>query len=64
MEQVTVPLVHRPVDGRARVDVTVFTKNWERLLAEDTAVAFQLAITGDSAVKRLCPTSISWSTAR
>lgn len=34
-------------------DVTVFTKNRERLLAGDTAVAFLLSVMGDAAVKRL-----------
>ena len=34
-------------------DVTVFTNNWERLLAGGTAVAFLLAIMGERAVKRL-----------
>src|SRR5438067_1850246 len=33
-------------------DVTVFTKNRERLLAGDIAVAFLLSVMGDPAVKR------------
>jgi hypothetical protein len=34
-------------------DVTVFTKNRERLLAGDIAVAFLLSVMGEPAVKRL-----------
>ena len=40
-------------------DVTVFTKNRERLLAGDVAVSFLLAVMGDAAVKRLLSTEHS-----
>jgi hypothetical protein len=36
-------------------DVTVFTKNRERLLAGDVAVSFLLAVMSDPAVRRLRP---------
>ena len=37
-------------------DVTVFTKNCERLLAGDVAVSFLLAVMGDRAIKQLLST--------
>ena len=57
MEQVTCNMLFRwfigsSMDAPVR-DVTAFTKNRERLLASDIAVAFLLAIMGDPAVKRL-----------
>ena len=57
MEQVTYNMLFRWFIGLSMDapvwDVTVFTKNRERLLAGDISVAFLLAIMGDPAVKRL-----------
>src|SRR5271156_2209561 len=57
MEQVSYNMLFRWFIGLSMDapvwDVTVFTKNRERLLAGDIAVAFLLAIMGDPAVKRL-----------
>ena len=57
MEQVTYNMLFRWFIGLSMDapvwDVTVFTKNRDRLLAGDIAVAFLLAIMGDPAVKRL-----------
>jgi transposase len=57
MEQVTYNMLFRWFVGLSMDapvwDVTVFTKNRERLLAGDVAVAFLLAVMGDPAVKRL-----------
>jgi transposase len=60
MEQVTYNMLFRWFIGLSMDapvwDVTVFTKNRERLLAGDVAVAFLLAIMGDPAVKPLLST--------
>ena len=60
MEQVTYNMLFRWFVGLAMDapvwDVTVFTKNRERLLAGDVAVSFLLAVMGDPAVKRLLST--------
>jgi transposase len=60
MEQVTYNMLFRWFIGLSMDapvwDVTVFTKNRERLLAGDVAVSFLLAIMGDPAVKRLLST--------
>jgi transposase len=57
MEQVTYNMLFRWFIGLSMDasvwDVTVFTKNRERLLAGDIAVEFLLAVMGDAAVKRL-----------
>ena len=57
MEQVTYNMLFRWFIGLSMDapvwDVTVFTKNRERLLAGDVAVEFLLAVLGDPAVKRL-----------
>lgn len=57
MEQVTYNMLFRWFIGMSMDapvwDVTVFTKNRERLLAGDIAAAFLLAVMGDPAVKRL-----------
>ena len=57
MEQVTYNMLFRWFIGLSMDapvwDVTVFTKNRERLLAGDIAVAFLLSVMGDPAVKRL-----------
>jgi transposase len=57
MEQVTYNMLFRWFIGLSMDapvwDVTVFTKNRERLLDGDVAVSFLLAIMGDPAVKRL-----------
>ena len=56
MEQVTYDMLFRWFVGLSMDapvwDVTVFTKNRERLLAGDVAVSFLLAVMGDPAVKR------------
>ena len=56
MEQVTYNMLFRWFIGMSMDapvwDVTVFTKNRERLLAGDVAVSFLLAVMGDPAVKR------------
>src|SRR4051794_31834590 len=60
MEQVTYNMLFRWFIGLSMDapvwDVTVFTKNRERLLEGDLAVSFLLAIMGDPAVKRLLST--------
>ena len=60
MEQVTYNMLFRWFIGLAMDapvwDVTVFTKNRERLLAGDVAVSFLLAVMRDPAVKRLLST--------
>jgi transposase len=60
MEQVTYNMLFRWFIGLSMDapvwDVTVFTKNRERLLAGDVAVSFLLTIMGDPAVKRLLST--------
>lgn len=60
MEQVTYNMLFRWFVGLSMDapvwDVTVFTKNRERLLAGDIAVEFLLAIMGEPAVKRLLST--------
>lgn len=60
MEQVTYNMLFRWFIGLSMDapvwDVTVFTKNRERLLAGDAAVSFLLAVMGDPAVKRLLST--------
>ena len=60
MEQITYNMMFRWFVGLSMDapvwDVTVFTKNRERLLAGDVAVSFLLAIMGDPAVKRLLST--------
>jgi transposase len=60
MEQVTYNMLFRWFVGLSMDapvwDVTVFTKNRERLLAGDVAVSFLLAVMGDPAVKRLLST--------
>jgi transposase len=57
MEQITYNMLFRWFIGLSMDapvwDVTVFTKNRERLLAGDIAVGFLLAVMGDPAVKRL-----------
>jgi transposase len=57
MEQVTYNMLFRWFIGLSMDtpvwDVTVFTKNRERLLAGDIAVEFLLSVMGDPAVKRL-----------
>ena len=57
MEQVTYNMLFRWFVGLSMDapvwDVTVFTKNRDRLLAGDVAVSFLLAVMGDPAVKRL-----------
>jgi transposase len=57
MEQVTYNMLFRWFIGRSMDapvwDVTVFTKNRERLLGGDIAVGFLLAVMEDPAVKRL-----------
>ena len=57
MEQVSYNMLFRWFIGLSMDapvwDVTVFTKNRERLLAGDIAVAFLLSIMADPAVKRL-----------
>ena len=57
MEQVTYNMLFRWFIGLSMDapvwDVTVFTKNRERLLAGDISVAFLLSVMGDPAVKRL-----------
>ena len=57
VEQVTYNMLFRWFIGMsmdaAVWDVTVFTKNRERLLAGDIAIAFLLAVMSDPAVKRL-----------
>ena len=57
MEQVTYNMLFRWFIGLSMDapvwDVTVFTKNRERLLADDIAVAFLLSVMGDPAVKQL-----------
>lgn len=57
MEQVTYNMLFRWFIGLSMDapvwDVTVFTKNRERLLAGDVAVSFLLAVMGDPAVKHL-----------
>lgn len=57
MEQLTYNMLFRWFAGLSTdapvLDVTVFTKNRERLLAGDIAVEFLLVIMGDPAVKRL-----------
>ncbi len=57
MEQVTYTMLFRWFIGLSMDapvwDVTVFTKNRERLLAGDIAVAFLLTVMGDPAVKQL-----------
>jgi transposase len=57
MEQVTYNMLFRWFIGLSMDapvwDVTVFTKNRERLLAGDIAVAFLLSVMGEPAVKRL-----------
>jgi transposase len=57
MEQVTYNMLFRWFIGLSMDapvwDVTVFTKNRERLLEGDVAVLFLLAVMGDPAVKRL-----------
>jgi transposase len=56
MEQVTYNMLFRWFIGLSMGapvwDVTVFTKNRERLLAGDIAVEFLLSVMGDPAVKR------------
>lgn len=60
MEQVTYDMLFRWFVGLSMDapvwDVTVFTKNRERLLEGDVAVSFLLAVMGDPAVKRLLST--------
>jgi len=60
MEQVTYNMLFRWFIGLSMDapvwDVTVFTKNRERLQADDVAVSFLTAIMGDPAVKRLLST--------
>jgi IS5 family transposase len=60
MEQVTYNMLFRWFVGLSMDapvwDVTVFTKNRERLLAGDVAVSFLLAVMGDPAVKQLLST--------
>jgi transposase len=60
MEQVTYNMLFRWFVGLSMDapvwDVTVFTKNRERLLAGDVAVSFLLAVLADPAVKRLLST--------
>ena len=60
MEQVTYNLLFRWFVGLSMDapvwDVTVFTKNRERLLAGDVAVSFLLAVMGDPAVRQLLST--------
>ena len=60
MEQATYNMLFRWFIGLAMDapvwDVTVFTKNRERLLAGDVAVSFLLAVMADPAVKRLLST--------
>jgi len=60
MEQVTYNMLFRWFIGlsmdAAVWDVTVFTKNRERLLEGEVAVSFLLAVMGDAAVKRLLST--------
>jgi len=60
MEQATYNMLFRWFIGLAMDapvwDVTVFTKNRERLLAGDVAVSFLLAVMSDPAVKRLLST--------
>jgi transposase len=60
MEQVTYNMLFRWFIGLSMDapvwDVTVFTKNRERLLAGDVAVSFLLAVMADPAVKRLLST--------
>ena len=57
MEQITYNMLFRWFIGLSTDapvwDVTVFTKNQERLLAGDIAVALLLSVMGDPAVKRL-----------
>lgn len=57
MEQVTYNMLFRWFIGLSMEapvwDVTVFTKNRERLLADDIAVAFLLSVMSNPAVKRL-----------
>jgi transposase len=57
MEQVTYNMLFRWFIGLSMDapvwDVTVFTKNRDRLLAGDVAVSFLVAVMADSAVKRL-----------
>ena len=60
MEQVTYNMLFRWFAGLSMDapvwDVTVFTKNRERLLAGDVAVSFLVSVMGDPAVKRLLST--------
>jgi transposase len=60
MEQVTYNMLFRWFIGLSMDapvwDVTVFTKNRERLLEGDVAVSFLLAMMGDASVKRLLST--------
>jgi transposase len=60
MEQVTYNMLFRWFIGLSMDapvwDVTVFTKNRERLLAGDVAVSFLLAVMGDPEVKQLLST--------
>ena len=60
MEQVTYNMLFRWFIGLSMDapvwDVTVFTKNRERLLEGDVAVSFLLAVMGDPAIKRLLST--------
>jgi transposase len=60
MEQVTYNMLFRWFIGLSMDapvwDVTVFTKNRERLLEGDVAVSFLLAVMGDASVKRLLST--------
>jgi len=60
MEQVTYNMLFRWFVGLSMDapvwDVTVFTKNRDRLLAGDVAVSFLVAVMGDPAVKRLLST--------
>ena len=60
MEQVTYNMLFRWFVGLSMDapvwDVTVFTKNRERLLAGDVAVSFLLAVMGDPAVRQLLST--------
>jgi transposase len=60
MEQVTYNMLFRWFIGLSMDapvwDVTVFTKNRERLLDGDVAVSFLVAVMGDPAVKRLLST--------
>src|SRR5947209_20158832 len=57
MEQLTYNMLFRWFVGLSMDapvwDVTVFTKNRERLLAGDVAVSFLLAVMADPAIKRL-----------